>query len=141
MIRGSINPVMLCVSGDSILLAVYNTAVFQNSAFATTLLQVYDRCIPIHLAAIPIPPKTNDLFYISFLLVFYTIVTYPSAVLGTAGHNPRHNFTCPKQTTGSMLTDTSYQPRRLQFHRHVVQDRKIAPATRANTPRLARYNN
>jgi hypothetical protein len=57
------------------------TAVFRNSEFATTLCQVH-RCIPIYLAAIPIPPVTHILFYIPYLLflVYTTIVTFPSAV-------------------------------------------------------------
>jgi hypothetical protein len=55
------------------------TAVFRNSEFATTLFQVL-RCIPIYLTAIPIPPETHILFYyIPFLFLVYTIVTFPSA--------------------------------------------------------------
>jgi hypothetical protein len=54
------------------------TAVFRNSEFATTLFQVLT-CIPIYLAAIPIPPETHILFYIPFLFLVYTIVTFPSA--------------------------------------------------------------
>jgi hypothetical protein len=59
------------------------TAVFRNSEFATTLFQVL-RCIPIYLAAIPIPPETHILFYIPFLLfLVYTIVTFPSTYAPT----------------------------------------------------------
>jgi hypothetical protein len=53
------------------------TAIFRNSEFAATLFQVF-RCIPKHLAAIPIPPETHILFYIPFLFLVYTIVTFPS---------------------------------------------------------------
>jgi hypothetical protein len=57
------------------------TAVFRNREFATTLFQVL-RCIPIYLAAIPIPPETHILFYyIPFLFLVYTIVTFPSGGL------------------------------------------------------------
>jgi hypothetical protein len=56
------------------------TAVFRNSEFATTLFQVH-RCIPIYLAAIPIPPKTHILFYIPFLFLVYTIITFPMAAV------------------------------------------------------------
>jgi hypothetical protein len=43
----------------------YISAVFQNSELTTILFQVH-RCIPIYLAAIPIPPETHILFYVPF---------------------------------------------------------------------------
>jgi hypothetical protein len=54
------------------------TAVFRNCEFATTLLQVHNMCIPIYLAAIPIPPETHIQFYVPFLFLVYIIVTFPS---------------------------------------------------------------
>jgi hypothetical protein len=57
------------------------TAVFRKSEFATTLFQVH-RCIPIYLAAIPIPLVTHILFCIPVLFLLYTIVTFSSEIVG-----------------------------------------------------------
>jgi hypothetical protein len=69
------------------------TAVFRNSEFATTLFQVL-RCIPIYLAAIPIPPETHILFYIPFLFLVYTMVAFPSERRAINRGEPSERLTC-----------------------------------------------
>jgi hypothetical protein len=59
----------------------YMTAAFRNSEFATTIFQVH-RCMPIYLAAIPIPLETHILFYIiPLLFLLYSIATFPRIML------------------------------------------------------------
>jgi hypothetical protein len=79
------------------------TAVFQNSEFATTLFQVL-MCIPIYLAAIPIPPETHTLFYnIPFLFLVYTIVTFPSTYAPTTAISALLQHLLRAQTTAVQL--------------------------------------
>jgi hypothetical protein len=61
-------------------MSIVYTAAFRNSDFAAALFH-FAVTLPMHLAAFPIPLESHILLCMSFLFLFYTIVTSPSVIM------------------------------------------------------------